>query len=613
MLRPVAMEFLPARDIKPLGWLRRQLEIQANGLSGNLDKMWPDVRDSRWVGGDREGWERVPYWLDGFIPLAYLLDDKDMQSRAAKYMDAILNRQEPDGWICPCPPEHRGGYDMWALILMAKVMMVYAECSGDERIVPALTAALRNFSNHINSCTLFNWGAARWFEALIPIFWLYEKTGEDWLLDLAHKLRVQGFDYQTLFEHYRDMVPQRRWTYLTHVVNLSMCLKSGALISRMYGGDPNRFAKLAIETLDKYHGMACGQFTGDECVSGDSPVQGTELCGVVEAMYSYEQLLSITGDPYWGDRLEKLAFNALPATISEDMWTHQYDQMTNQVQCSRLPDGHVIFRTNSGESHLFGLEPNYGCCTANFNQGWPKFALSAFMRTPGGLASVIPVPSEARIEIGGTEVKCRLDTEYPFKGLLVYTIDAEKPVELEFSIRIPGSAAAAYVDGEQVKCGEFYRIKRTWSGQSKIEVKLVFECSLVARPRGMACLWRGPLLYSLELNEEWRPFEYIRGGVERKFPYCDYELYTDSDWAFGFASGEFEVHENEVSDIPFSHSKPPVVIETYMYPLDWKMEYGICAVEPNSRKPTGPAVKKRFIPYGCARLRMTEMPEKCEE
>ena len=63
MLKPVAMEFLPPRDIKPLGWLKRQLEIQAKGLSGNLDKMWPDIRDSRWVGGDREGWERVPYWL----------------------------------------------------------------------------------------------------------------------------------------------------------------------------------------------------------------------------------------------------------------------------------------------------------------------------------------------------------------------------------------------------------------------------------------------------------------------------------------------------------------------------------------------------------------------
>ena len=91
--------FYTTREIKPTGWLRRQLEIQAKGLSGNLDKIWPDVRDSAWIGGDRDGWERVPYWLDGFIPLAYLLENEDMIARAKRYIDAILAQQCEDGWI----------------------------------------------------------------------------------------------------------------------------------------------------------------------------------------------------------------------------------------------------------------------------------------------------------------------------------------------------------------------------------------------------------------------------------------------------------------------------------------------------------------------------------
>ena len=70
--------FYTTDEIKPTGWLYRQLKLQADGLSGNLDKIWPDIRDSAWIGGAREGWERVPYWLDGFIPLAYLLDDDDI-------------------------------------------------------------------------------------------------------------------------------------------------------------------------------------------------------------------------------------------------------------------------------------------------------------------------------------------------------------------------------------------------------------------------------------------------------------------------------------------------------------------------------------------------------
>jgi len=74
--------FYTSRELKPRGWIRRQLEIQAEGLSGHLDQIWPDVRDSAWIGGPCEGWERVPYWLDGFIPLAYLLEDEDKIARA---------------------------------------------------------------------------------------------------------------------------------------------------------------------------------------------------------------------------------------------------------------------------------------------------------------------------------------------------------------------------------------------------------------------------------------------------------------------------------------------------------------------------------------------------
>lgn len=67
------MKYEPLKPgaVKPEGWLRRQLEIQAEGLSGNLYKVWPDIRDSVRIGGTKNDWERVPYWLDGFIPLVY--------------------------------------------------------------------------------------------------------------------------------------------------------------------------------------------------------------------------------------------------------------------------------------------------------------------------------------------------------------------------------------------------------------------------------------------------------------------------------------------------------------------------------------------------------------
>ena len=609
MLSKPKFQFFTHGEIKPEGWLKRQLRIQADGLSGNLDKVWPDVRDSRWIGGERDGWERVPYWLDGFIPLAYLLEDADLIARAKFYVDNILARQCEDGWLCPCTIEERRSYDLWSGILIAKVLTMYADLSGDDRIEDAIYRFFKNLWEFTRHTTIHNWASLRWFETLIPLYWLYERREEEWLMRLARRLQEQGYDYERLFAPYRDQKPERIWTYSTHVVNLAMAIKQGCLVSLMDGSDPEAFAHKMLKNLFQYHGMAVGHFTGDECVMGDSPVQGSELCSVVEAMYSYEHLLAIAGNPVWGDYLERLAFNALPATISADMWTHQYDQQTNQIRCARLPEDHVVFGTNGPESHLFGLEPNFGCCTANFNQGWPKFAMSTFMRSDDGIVSAALAPACVQTVIGGQAVSCKLETEYPFRNKLTYTVSTDAPVEFALKIRIPSCVKSALVNGASATPGTFFDIKQVWSGLTKVEVVFEFECKLAQRPRDMKVLWRGPLLYSVAIRERWEMLEYTRAEVERKFPYCDYELYPESEWNYGFTDGmNFSVSEHPMGEYPFGTEQPPVEIQAMLAPVDWPEEYGVAAIEPRSRKALGEARPVRMIPYGCARLRMTEMP-----
>ena len=271
------LHFFSTRDLKPAGWLKRQLRIQAEGLSGHLDEIWPDVRDSAWVGGDREGWERVPYWLDGFIPLAYLLEDERLISRARKFVDAILAAQQEDGWICPCKPEERAGYDVWAVFLICKALMVYAQCSADERAESAVYRAMKNLDIHLRQHTLFDWGQSRWFEALIPLEWLYEKHPEPWMLSLAVTLATQGLSYKRLFACWRDQLPYGRdvWKQQTHIVNLMMALKSEAVFSGISGEDSNIFAKQMYAALLEYHGSPIGHIQGDECLAGNSPIRGT--------------------------------------------------------------------------------------------------------------------------------------------------------------------------------------------------------------------------------------------------------------------------------------------------------------------------------------------------
>lgn len=609
MIRPNAMEIFRGNAVKPLGWLRRQLEIQAGGLGGHLDSVWPDVSQSRWIGGDREGWERVPYWLDGFIPLAWLLDNEDMKRRALEYIDAILEQQQDDGWICPCSHGERSRYDMWALFLICKVLTVYADLSGDARIEPALYRALKQFDTHIDGNTLFNWGAARWFECLIPIFWLYERKPEAWLVRLAHKLQVEGFDYHELFETYQDQEPQNRWTYLTHVVNLAMCLKQGALLSRMSGGDPDTFALNAVETLFKYHGMAASHFSGDECVAGTSPIRGSELCGVVEAMYSYETLLKAGGNPHWADMLEKLAFNTLPAAFTPDMWAHQYNQLTNQVQCAPMEEEHKVFGTNAPDSHIFGLEPNYGCCTANFSQGFPKLAQHSFLQSREGIVSAVLVPSLVRTRINGAEVECRLETDYPFRDELTYSISTDRPVTFTFSFRVPGYAKGVTIDHVRVRSRGFHHITREWKATMRISVKLEMDCEFVPRPSGMYCLWRGPLLFALPVDSREEKIEYEQDGVVRKCPYCDYHMYPVSEWNYAFSDpSSVTVSRSELGACPFSPEGAPIWIETPLAPIPWKLEHGVCTALPQSLVPLAAGRRMALIPYGCTTLRMTELP-----
>ena len=609
MLKQAVYTPFSPRSCRPAGWLKRQLEIQAAGLNGHLDQMWPDIQSSRWIGGEKEGWERVPYWLDGFIPLAWLLGDEGMQARALRYVEAILEGQQEDCWICPCLEEEREGYDLWALFLICKVLVVYQDCTGDPRIEEAVYRALRQLQNHLDSRTLHNWGAARWFECLIPLFWLYERRPEEWMLDLAFQLEIQGFDYEKLFGYWRFERPYEkgRWSFVSHVVNLAMCLKYSALYARLTGQDGNAEAKRMIRLLLQDHGMAVGHFTGDECLSGSGPLQGSELCSVVEAMYSYEILFQLTGDPEWADRLEELAYNALPAATTPDMWAHQYDQMTNQIECSVFPEEEKPFRTNSGEAHLFGLEPHFGCCTANFGQGWPKLALSALLKKEGGfgIGAIAPCSAEGRVE--GTAVRLELQTEYPFEDGYTLIVSPERPVELELDLRIPGKALSAALDGRPVS-GPVFRLRRLFEKETRLEVRFQFAPEWVSRPSGMVCVKRGVLLYALGLEAEETRLEYVRDGVERKFPYCDYQFRPVSPWNYAFAGTALEFHRGRIGKFPFDPDCPPVWLTAQMVPIPWRRAGGCCAEYPDSLEPLGQPEEKRLIPYGCTSLRMTEMP-----
>lgn len=604
---------LPLGSVKPRGWLRRQLQIQADGLSGHLDEFWPSLVGSAWLGGKGENWERGPYFMDGLVPLAYLLDDAKLIAKAHRWVAWTIEHPEPSGWIGPRNPKN----DWWPNFVTLKVLTQYQEATGDARVIPLIERYVAYQLKTQPTLPLQEWAIYRWGDEVVSLLWLYNRTGDPDALELAKLMARQGYDWKAHYADFRfpGKVDQKDATLKTHVVNNAMAIKTSVVWSQVSKDASDRQAIYRLlEVMDKYHGMPQGVHGGDEHYAGNSPVQGTELCAVAESMYSLELAIGILGDPALGDRLEKIAYNALPGTFDKTMWAHQYDQQPNQVLCSL---NRRDWTTNGPESNLYGLEPNFGCCTANMHQGFPKYAASLWMATAdGGIAAVAYAPSEMHTVVkGGLPVHVVEDTEYPFRDRIKLTIEPEKPAEFPVVLRIPKWAAGATVrvNGKAavaVNSGTFHRLARRWQSGDTVELALPMAPRVTRWYRNTVAIERGPLVYSLRIGEDWRK-------LRDKAPAADWEVHPTTGWNYGLLVNEktvgrqVKVSERPVGDYPFSPEGAPVVLTAPGRKLpQWTMANGSAAPPPQGPvTSTAQTEEVTLIPYGAAKLRITLFPE----
>ncbi len=625
--RPAVYHRLPVKSFAPKGWMQQVLEIQAKGLPGRLDQMgehFPIVGDSRWLGGEHEmsseTEDAFPLWFKGFLPLGYLLRDPELQARANGYIDRLLSMQEADGWAGPVntlnlSDNDRNAFEVFSVFQITNALSQIDDPERNDKVEEYIYRAYRKLYDYLDSHCLQRWSQMMWSEGLYSLYWLYERRPEVWILELAHRIRCRAFDFKAYYAHWPWEHPteQGHWNLLSHIVNNTLSMAVGPLCWQITGDEDDlRLGDLMFDSMTRAQGTVIGHFNGDECFSGPGPLQGAELCSIVSSIFVYFINFSITGDAKWMDRAEALAFNSYPATVSPDMETHQYDQQVNQVNLQLYTSEkgervrHPAFTDNGGDAALFGLAPQYPCCTCSMGQGYPKLAIHQVLRSETGLIAASYVPTRVETLVKDTPVTLEITGDYPFRETVELTVTAGQPVTFALELRIPGWAQGATLNGEPVDAGMIHQVIRTWEGTQKLRLHFPMSYIWIKRANGLSTLKRGPLVYALKIEEEWK-------RVEKEVPGCpwypdNYELEPRSPWNFGVANPSVTFTEHPIAAQPWSPDTPPITASVWCQEIDWPLENGMAALQPAFCKGRGESRRMTFIPYGCTNLRLTELP-----
>jgi len=618
-LAPSAFMKLPIGSITPKGWLRHQLELEANGMTGHLPEIskWCKFEGNAWAAADGKGdngWEELPYWLKGFGDLGYVLKDERIIKEARKWIDGVLSSQEADGWFGPrgLKTSLQGKPDLWPHMVMLNVLQSFHEYTGDARVIPFMLKYHRwlnaqpgeNFGNGY-------WPKIRFGDNIETAYWLYNRTGETWLLDLAKKIHENMAKWST------DVID---W----HNVNISQGFREPGVYYEQARDE--KFLHAAErnyrKVMDLYGQFPGGGFGGDEnCRPGfTDPRQGFETCGIVEFMHSFEMLTKISGNPIWSDRCEELAFNSLPASLTPDWKGLHYLTCANQVQLDK--NNHAPGIQNGGTMFSYSPFAVYRCCQHNVSHGWPYFAEELWLATPNrGLCASLYAASEVEAQVGeGSVVKISEETDYPFSDTISLKISTAKPARFPLYLRIPAwcEKPVLKINGKQealkTKPHSYAVVERNWSDGDKVEIRLPMRIAARRweKNHNAVSVDYGPLTFSLKIGEKWSRYNNNEAWPE-------WEVLPTTAWNYGLeldsanpsASFKLIKKAEPLAANPFTPEGSPIELQVKARKIpDWTIDrLGLVGkLQDSPVKSEEPVETVSLIPMGAARLRISSFP-----
>ncbi|MBS1724311.1 MAG: glycoside hydrolase family 127 protein [Armatimonadetes bacterium] len=641
-LRGTPFVKLPLGSIAPKGWLLEYLKRQRNGLTGHLGEIsaWLQKEDNAWLSKDGKGkwgWEEVPYWLKGYGNLGVILKDKQVIAETKVWIEAVLNSQREDGNFGPTAVDEHGVEDFWPKMIMLYCLQSFYEATGDERVVPFMTKFFRyQLAYPEDKFMKMYWQSRRIGDNLHSVLWLYNQTGDSFLLDLAKKIHTCGMRWDVTAQGDGDWfksIPD--W----HNVNIAQGFREPGEYFQLSNDAKDLIATDNVfRTVRKHFGQVPGgMFGSDENARKgfDDPRQGVETCGMVEQMNSDEELLRITGDVAWADHAEDVAFNTYPAAVMPDFRSLRYITSPNMV-LNDANDHHPGI-ANSGPFLM--MNPfSSRCCQHNHSQGWPYYSENLWQATSdNGLAAVLYAANEVSAKVaGGVPVKLTLKGNYPFEDTLEFKVQTKTEVAFPLYLRVPGWCSTPQIainggDPWNLKDarGHYVKIDRSWRNGDTVTLRLPMSLAVRrwSQNHDSASVDYGPLTFSLKIGEEyvekssvdtaigdskWQP-----GADPSKWP--SYEIHPATPWNYGLvlekggAASSFQIKRKgwPKDDFPFTQQSCPIQLEAKGRKIpEWKIDqYGLCGTLMDSPVKTNEPVEKiTLIPMGAARLRISAFP-----
>ncbi len=618
-LVPSRLMKLPIGAITPKGWLRRQLELERDGMTGRLPEVspWCRFEGNAWTnpkGHGHSGWEEMPYWLKGYGDLGYVLRDERILKDSRRWVDAILANQEPDGWFGPRELKRSldGKADLWPNMLALNVLQSFYEYTQDERVLPFMTHYFKWELAYPEADFLAGfWPNMRADDNLESVYWLYNRTGEKWLLDLAAKIHRRGAKWADGIANW-------------HGVNLAQGFREPG-VYYLQAGD-KKFLDATERNYQALMGVY-GQFPGggyaadENCRPGyTDPRQGCETCSWVEFMHSFEMLVKFSANPLWADRCEEVAFNSLPAAMTPDEKALHYLTGANMVRMDRHNKAPGI--QNGGTMLSFSPTGVYRCCQHNVSHGWPYYAEELWLATGDrGLCASLYAASDVSAKVGdGTTVTVAETTDYPFDGTIQLKLSSPKTVRFPLYLRVPrwcGKPSLRINGTETPVVAEglsYIRIERDWNDGDAVALQLPMAVRVKtwAKNKNAVSVEYGPLAFSLKIGEEWSRY----GGSDA---WPELELLPTTPWNYGLVpdagapAGSLELVRSPgpLAAQPFTPETVPLAIKAKAKKIPgWTLDSRglLNTLRASPVRSAEPVETVTLIPIGAARLRITAFP-----